>query len=153
MIQTKVKADYNFSYVNNRNNVKKERQNSALLVFSFIIFTFMIALILFAYIGQSLQITQLNYTLTEQKQALEKIEQENHQLNLELARSTSLARVERIARAQLHMVEPLEIEVVVLNKNNNKENKIINNNEKTFFLASLFDRLIDKIDTVRAGNL
>lgn len=151
MIQTKVKADYNRSYVNRKNTGKRETQNDRLLVFSFIFFVFVIALILFAYIGQSLQITRLNYTLNEKKLALEKIEQENHQLNLELARSTSLARVEKIARGKLQMVEPEEIKVVVLN--NNQENKIINNNKKDFFLAGLFDSLIDKIGTVQAGEL
>ncbi|MCG8515299.1 MAG: cell division protein FtsL [Halanaerobiales bacterium] len=151
MIQTKVKVDYNRSYVNRKTTARRETQNDRLLVFSFIIFVLMIGLILFAYIGQSLQITQLNYTLNEKKLALEKIEQENHQLNLELARSTSLARVEKIARVKLKMVEPEEIKVVVLN--NNQENKIIDNNKKGFFLAGLFDSLIDKIGTVQAGEL
>lgn len=151
MIQTKVKVDYNRSYVNRKTTARRETQNDRLLVFSFIIFVLMIGLILFAYIGQSLQITRLNYTLNEKKLALEKIEQENHQLNLELARSTSLARVEKIARVKLKMVEPEEIKVVVLN--NNQENKIIDNNKKGFFLAGLFDSLIDKIGTVQAGEL
>ena len=151
MIQTKVKVDYNRSYVNRKTTARRETQNDRLLVFSFIIFVLMIGLILFAYIGQSLKITQLNYTLNEKKLALEKIEQENHQLNLELARSTSLARVEKIARVKLKMVEPEEIKVVVLN--NNQENKIIDNNKKGFFLAGLFDSLIDKIGTVQAGEL
>ncbi len=151
MIQTKAKVDYNRSYVNRKTTARRETQNDRLLVFSFIIFVLMIGLILFAYIGQSLQITRLNYTLNEKKLALEKIEQENHQLNLELARSTSLARVEKIARVKLKMVEPEEIKVVVLN--NNQENKIIDNNKKGFFLAGLFDSLIDKIGTVQAGEL
>lgn len=151
MIQTKVKVDYNRSYVNRKTTARRETQNDRLLVFSFIIFVLMIGLILFAYIGQSLQITRLNYTLNEKKLALEKIEQENHQLNLELARSTSLARVEKIARVKLKMVEPEEIKVVVLN--NNQENKNIDNNKKGFFLAGLFDSLIDKIGTVQAGEL
>lgn len=151
MIQTKVKVDYNRSYVNRKTTVRRETQNDRVLVFSFIIFVLMIGLILFAYIGQSLQITRLNYTLNEKKLALEKIEQENHRINLELARSTSLARVEKIARVKLKMVEPEEIKVVVLN--NNQENKIIDNNKKGFFLAGLFDSLIDKIGTVQAGEL
>ncbi len=151
MIQTKVRVDYNRSYVNRKTTARRETQNDRLLVFSFIIFVLVIGLILFAYIGQSLQITRLNYTLNEKKLALEKIEQENHQLNLELARSTSLARVEKIARVKLKMVEPEEIKVVVLN--NNQENKIIDNNKKGFFLAGLFDSLIDKIGTVQAGEL
>ena len=151
MIQTKAKVDYNRSYVNRKTTARRETQNDRVLVFSFIIFVLMIGLILFAYIGQSLQITRLNYTLNEKKLALEKIEQENHQLNLELARSTSLARVEKIARVKLKMVEPEEIKVVVLN--NNQENKIIDNNKKGFFLAGLFDSLIDKIGTVQAGEL
>ena len=151
MIQTKVKVDYNRSYVNRKTTARRETQNDRLLVFSFIIFVLVIGLILFAYIGQSLQITRLSYTLNEKKLALEKIEQENHQLNLELARSTSLARVEKIARVKLKMVEPEEIKVVVLN--NNQENKIIDNNKKGFFLAGLFDSLIDKIGTVQAGEL
>lgn len=151
MIQTKVKVDYNRSYVNRKTTVRRETQNDRLLVFSFIIFVLMIGLILFAYIDQSLQITRLNYTLNEKKLALDKIEQENQQLNLELARSTSLARVEKIARVKLKMVEPEEIKVVVLN--NNQENKIIDNNKKGFFLAGLFDSLIDKIGTVQAGEL
>ena len=151
MIQTKAKVDYNRSYVNRKTTARRETQNDRLLVFSFIIFVLMIGLILFAYIGQSLQITRLNYTLNEKKLALEKIEQENHRINLELARSTSLARVEKIARVELKMVEPEEIKVVVLN--NNQENKIIDNNKKDFFLAGLFDSLIDKIGTVQAGEL
>ena len=73
MIQTKAKVDYNRSYVNRKTTARRETQNDRLLVFSFIIFVLIIGLILFAYIGQSLQIKRLNYTLNEKKLALEKI--------------------------------------------------------------------------------
>lgn len=154
MIQTKIKQDYNYSYVNKSNygSVKNNSKNNFKIVLSLIVIVFFIGAILATCISQSVTITHLNYQLTGLEEQLVKVEDDNYKLNIKLARDTSLARIEKIARNDLHMVEPKKVEIVVINDEKSIDKNKAAQDNKVFF-ARVFDNLIQRIGTVKAGEI
>lgn len=65
-------------------------------------------------IGQRVRAIELEYEIQEMNERLNQLQKEEQQLQLEIARLQSLARVERLARSRLGMVEPGSSRVVVL---------------------------------------
>lgn len=156
MLQTKPKSDYNYGYINNKNssssNKKAENGVNFRTLLSFILIVTIIALILISYICQSVNITRLNYTLAELSKEYNKIQEENHKLNIELAKNKSLSRIEKLARNDLHMSEPERVEVVLLNKEGKGPEKedTGSKKEKTYF-AKVLDKFFNK--AVKAEEL
>ncbi len=156
MLQTKPKIDYKYNqvnYKNKREKVNKKKISLKLMVgFSLILIT--LGVLLVAYIGQSVQLTHLNYELNYLRDELEVIEETNHKLNLQIARDRSLARIEQIARRELHMIEPEEMEVIVLNDHQTEIEAAGDRvAEEKFFLAALFDNILERLGTVKADSL
>jgi len=153
LLQAKAKNNYNYGYFNKQNNTKKPANKySFKTVLVTILSLVFIAAILILYICQSVEITHLNYQLVSLKEELNSKQEEIYQLNIEVARSTSLARIEEIARTKLKMVEPEQVEIIVLN---NEENKTIDmiDKEEGFFIVKMFDNLLNRGNTVKAGEL
>lgn len=156
LLQTKPKSDYNYGYINNNsssnNNKRTKNGINFKTIISFILIVTIIALILISYICQFVNITRLNYTLTKLSKEYDKIQEENHKLDIKLARNKSLARIEKLARNDLHMIEPDRVEVVVLNKEENKIKKEDTGpkREKTYF-AQVLDKIFNK--AVKAEEL
>ncbi len=98
-------------------SVKKEReaisQNKRLLfcfLVIFIIFILPMALV----ISQSLRIVHLNYQLEELQGELSEISTKNQEIERKVASKKSLSRLETIARDDLNMAEPDEIQRLAL---------------------------------------
>jgi cell division protein FtsL len=66
------------------------------------------------YVWQHIQVLRLGYTLEGLRAERATLLQENKTLTLELARLTTLSRVEAIARARLEMETPRPGQVIVL---------------------------------------
>ncbi|AZO95086.1 hypothetical protein D7D81_11090 [Halocella sp. SP3-1] len=153
LLQTKPKSDYNYGYINNKNSSNNKKTKNSIdfkTIISFILIVTIIALILISYICQSVNITRLNYTLTKLSKEYDKIQEENHKLNIELARNKSLARIEKLARNDLHMSEPDRVEVVVLNKEEEIKEDTVPEQKKTYF-AQVLGKLFNK--SVKAEEL
>jgi cell division protein FtsL len=154
LIQTELKkSDYNYYYSNikSRNNKQAIKWENIRIMLYIIMTMFLIGLIVITYIGQSLYITRLNYQLADLGKELKQLEEDNHHLNIQLAQQSSLARIEKVARAELHMIEPEKIEVVVLNRQKEAPEIPLDNNR--FFFARVINSIMDRIGTVQAGEM
>jgi len=154
LIQAELKkSNYNYDYSNikSKNNKKAIKWENIRVMLYIITTMLLIGFIVVTYIGQSLYITRLNYQLAEVKEELKQLDKDNYHLNIQLAQQSSLARIEKIARAELHMIEPEKIEVVVLNRQ--KEAPEIPLDNDRFFFARVINSIMDRIGTVQAGEL
>ncbi len=153
MLQAKAKNDYNSGYFNKQSNNQKSASEYGFktILVTILSLVFVAAFLIF-YISQSVEITHLNYKLVNLREELTLKQEKVYQLNIEVARSTSLAKIEEIARTRFKMVEPEQVEIIVLN---NHENKVIDNIEqdKGFSIAKIFDNLFERGNTVKAGEL
>lgn len=150
-----IQNDYSYGYSSLKKQIstekRRKRANIKLMLY-FILTLVLIGLIVIAYIGQSLYITHLNYQLLELKKDLNQLKEDNHHLNIQLAQKRSLARIEEIARTKLHMIEPEKVEIVVLNDREKEPETPLKNKDKVFF-AKVIDDLLERIGTVKAGEL
>jgi cell division protein FtsL len=154
LIQAELKkSNYNYDYSNikSKNNKKAIKWENIRVMLYIITTMLLIGFIVVTYIGQSLYITRLNYQLAEVKEELKQLDKDNYHLNIKLAQQSSLARIEKIARAELHMIEPEKIEVVVLNRQKEAPEIPLDNNR--FFFARVINSIMDRIGTVQAGEM
>lgn len=167
MLQTSEKAGYSRHRQpgegrQQRQAVSREDRSgiSGKAVFIYGLSLAIICSMLIIYIGQTMQITRLNYRINSLEQKLEGIEEQNHQLKLKMAQNSSLSRVEKVARSQLNMKEPEEIEVVVLDQKQPEEpasqtpsaSQLAQSEAKPdrFFFLELVDNLLEGLNTVKA---
>jgi hypothetical protein len=112
-----------------------------------------IAGLIILHIGQSLRMTHLDFEVQKLEQVFNQINKENHLLNIKLARDTSLAKVEYIARNELKMVEPDEVEILVLNTANRIEEVNYKEENNKRFFTKVFDTFLNSLNTVKADSL
>ncbi len=132
-----------------RKKTNKKKKKTIIILYT--VFTVLIGLMLVVYIGQSFEINQLNYKMDKLNTRLKGLEEENHEYKLKVAKKSSLSKIELIAREEIHMIDPEETEVVVLNNNATEQNITVDsadNPQVVKFLASL----MKSIGTVRAGS-
>lgn len=86
-------------------------------------------------------ITRINYEINKMEKELITINGNNQNLNVKVAETENLSKIEKIARSKLHMHEPTEENIIYVNINNynvaktkpiEKSNRDMNFN--TFFL-------------------
>ncbi|ACL69658.1 Septum formation initiator [Halothermothrix orenii H 168] len=153
MLQTSYKYDYNYNNLKNEDKKSKNNRSVTRVVFTYLIVIIIMGTCIVAYLSQTLTITHLSYKVNELQNELQKIDKENHELSLELARATSLSKIEKIARNELHMVEPEKTEIIVLNNNDTDiSNKNKNSDRDKIFFLHFIDKIIDRIGTVKAGS-
>lgn len=153
MLQAKLKNDHNYSYIDNKKKKSNENKNnfSSKGFILCLLAVIIVGTVLLSYIYQYVQITHLNYKINTLEDELNKINEEKDLLNVKVAKKMSIARIEKIARNDLNMVEPEKIEIVILE---NEVEKIDNlpKNDKVFFVR-IFNDLIERIGTVQAEEL
>lgn len=69
---------------------------------------------LLAYVGERTLVMRLTYELKGLQGNLARVKTENDQLFLELTRLNSLDRIEKVARTQLNMVSPQQMELLAV---------------------------------------
>ncbi|MGE5576396.1 MAG: FtsB family cell division protein [Syntrophothermus sp.] len=70
--------------------------------------------LLLAYVGERTLVMKLTYELKDLQGDLARVRTENDQLFLELTRLNSLDRIEQIARVQLNMISPRQVELLAV---------------------------------------
>ncbi len=152
MLQTRPKSDYNYSYHNNKEynqkNDKNELFNSGVLIC--ILAVVLIGAILVSYIGQFVQINHLSYEINTLAEHIHSIKTENYLLNIKLAEQKSMAKIEKIARNSLSMVEPDKVEFVLLKNKVKQIDTLPQNKQEKVFFVKVFDDFMERIGTVQA---
>lgn len=150
MLQTEKKFKQKYNNYTDKKSQKQQKNGKYILIYVF--FLVLISIILVTYIGESVKITRLNYKINQLEDEYENVKSERHQLQLKLARDSSLARIEQKARADLNMKEPETMQVVVLDKQN-KDKEMINNSDESLFLVfQIFDNFLERLGTVKANS-
>jgi len=70
--------------------------------------------IAFGHVWLRLQVTTLGYQLSAARRVIEKLEQESHELTLEVARLEAPSRLEEVARVRLRMAPPAKGQEAIL---------------------------------------
>lgn len=159
MLQTKRQGNYNYSYKNrknlHRNSVNNHKRKDIPItgIILFLLIVILVAFLLISYICQYVQIAHLKLQTSELKEDLVDITQNNRKLKLKLAQNKSLARIEKIARTQLNMIEPEKVEIVVLNDQIQKIDVLPEPEKKKVLFARIFNDLLERFGTVRAKVL
>jgi len=131
---------------------KTNKKKSKTIIILYALFTILIGLMLVIYIGQSFKINQLSYEMTLLSNKLTKIEEENHDYRLKIAKKSSLSKIEKIAREKIHMIDPKETEVVVLNNSSLQGKNIVEKKNNNSQVVKFFASLMKSIGTIRAGS-
>ena len=153
MLLTQKKVNYNYSNTDIKKDEKQKKNYTACqFVTVYIAITVLVGLLLVLFIGQSVKITHLNYKLNNLNQQLTELRDKNHQLKLNIARNSSLTKIERIARQKLNMIEPEKMEILVLNNNNNNIRETEETNENNILFLEVFANFFDRIRTVKARS-
>jgi cell division protein FtsL len=130
-------------------NLKKQAYT---LFYIFLLLLISISALL--YISQILKINNSNYQLLQLEDKLETVREEQEMLEIKLASETSLARVEKIAKNKLNMVEVENKEVFAYSKTIEEQDRFVADiPEEKFFLAQIYDKIIARIMTVQAESI
>lgn len=122
------------------------------LLYIFLLLLISVSAIL--YISQILKINNTNYELIQLEEKLERVNDEQQKLEIKLTSETSLAKVERIAKNKLNMVEVEDKEILAYNRDiENQDNFVADIPEEKFFLAQIYDKIIARIMTVQAESI
>ncbi|MFW6280941.1 MAG: septum formation inhibitor [Halanaerobium sp.] len=122
------------------------------LLYIFLLLLISISSIL--YISQVLKLNNANYELHQLEENLENVREEREMLEVKLTTETSLAKVEKIAKTELNMVEAENKDVLAYNKNiETQEQFVADIPEEKFFLAQIYDKIIARIMTVQAESI
>ena len=136
-------SSYNFT------NVKKQ---AFTIIYIFMLVFISISILL--YISQVLNINHSSSKLLQLEEKLESIKAKNERLEVELAGRTSLTEVEKIAKNKLNMVEAEKKETLVYNNQFKREEKFMADIPKEkFFLAQIYDKIVEEVITVQAESL
>jgi len=98
-------------------SVKKERESisqNKRLLFCFLVIFLVFIIPMALIISQSLRIVHLNYQLEELQGELSQISSNNKEMEMQVASMRSLSRLERVARNELGMVEPDQVQRLAL---------------------------------------
>jgi len=152
-----LKNNYNYSYNGKKENNGESTSNKCfsgkkafLCLFLLVFFAFILA----TYIGQFVRMAHLNYRLSQLEEEFNNIQREIDQLNLKLAREMSVARIERIAKNELNMVEPEKVEFVLLKNSANEEEDIYPGPAgREIFFVRVINDFLKRMNTVRAEEM
>ena len=128
--------------------------------YSFLLF--LIGVVFIIYINQYVQVSRLNFQVEKLEEQRDKLKTEKAYLQLEISSLKSLRRIEKIAKDDLGMAEPDEINYIIVEEPQDKKNKDINLAEnkdkeiKTVKKKGIKDRIFawfNNISQVQAGTL
>ncbi len=153
MLRNKYYYSYNTKSGNNNEKTSKNSFSGKKAFFCLFLLVFF-AFVLVAYIGQFVKIAHLNYRISQLEEEFDGIQREIAQLNLKLAREMSVARIEKIAKNELNMVEPVKVEFVLLkNKVNEGEDIFPGPTAREIFFVRVINGFLERMSTVRAEEL
>lgn len=140
-------------YVEEGSNLKRSWFLKDIFIWGGIIF--FVASFFLLYLFQSLQYTKLSYQLQAQKLQLEHLRRENRLLDLERSNLASLNRIERIARDDLGMINPHQIEYIVYHSKGGSMEAISLVDEKRVDerIRNYVSNWLENISRVEAGTL
>ena len=144
------KKHYNNQRNEKYNTTKDKPQDQKKLVLLYACFLILLGAFVVLYINQNLAIMDLNSEVDQLQQELEVVQEKQQDLRLELTRETSLAKIERIARDELNMVQPENTQTLVLNQHNENQDEIKDQQIDRFFLAAFFADLWQELNSVKA---
>ena len=98
------------------NNFKKQYLSSRYKLFLFLLLLFILAAV-FLQVYQYVQLSRKNIELEELKEERNSLKTDTAYLRLEISRLMSLERIERIARKELGMERPEEVNYITINSN------------------------------------
>lgn len=128
----------------------KKRAYTLLYIFLLLLISISVLL----YISQILKMNNTNYEINQLEDKLEAVREEQEMLEIKLASETSLARVEKIAKNKLNMVEVENKEVLAYNRTIEEQDQFVADiPEEKFFLAQIYDKIIARIMTVQAESI
>ncbi len=114
---------------------------------------FLVGTIFIIYVGQILKINQYNYQILELEDKLSQLKEGNEELQIKLASETSLDKIEKTARNKLHMVEAEKRSVVFYDNSQPKKTQFVANiPEERFFIARIYDKIVERLVTVQAKS-
>lgn len=128
--------------------------------YSFLLF--LIGVVFIIYINQYVQVSRLNFQVEKLEEQRDKLKTEKAYLQLEISSLKSLRRIEKIAKDDLGMAEPDEINYIIVEEPQDKKNKDINlaeNKDKEIKIVKkkgIKDRIFawfNNISQVQAGTL
>lgn len=148
----------------NKDSTNKITNLKTMLVIIFMIS--IIALFFILYINQYVQLSRKSFMVEKLEDKKRKLESEKEHLQLKIAKLKSLERVERIAKEELNMEQPDNINYIVINSTNNSETKKNENQKKvaqaktidkknglSFDLEAKVEQWVKDLTTVQAGTL
>ena len=141
---------FNQKYNNNDSTDSQKTEVKNVLFYALVLCA--LCLLLIFYVSQNMRIMQLNTEVDSLHNSLESVQEENHQLKLTYSQKTSPARVERLARERLNMVEPGSTQTLVLNSTEPKDISPLQSSDDQFFLVQFAGDLWDKFNVVRADS-
>ena len=155
---------YSKSKKKSANSRTKITNSKKMWITIFIIF--IIVLFFIMYINQYVQISRKSFMVEKLQDKKRKLQSKKEHLQLKIAELKSLDRVERIAKEELNMEQPDNINYIVINSNES-ETKLVNKDkskktgdkvkeEKEKLAYNLEDMMfewINELTTVQAGTL
>lgn len=150
MIGVKSGQDYYQQEINQKRSAGHFRE---ILIWGGVVF--LIASLFILYLVQSIQYAQISYHLQLKKQQLDLLRKENHQLDLERAKLASLERIEGIARNQLRMKDPHQVEYVTLNNPTgfSDQGLIVEKKRIDYMIKEFVFNWLENVSRVEAGTL
>lgn len=148
MLQKAADNRYEYSKIEERN--KSESINKGRIILIYALVLLILGIFTVIYFSQSFQINALDQRINRLDNELSEIEAENQQYRLELAQSSSLSRIEKIAREEMNMREPQNTEIIVMKQDSPREEPV--NNSERMFVIEFINDMVNKIGTVSAGS-
>jgi cell division protein FtsL len=148
---------------NTQHKVRQKQDNDTFkLMFFYSFLLFLVGIVFIIYINQYVQISRLNFQIEKLKEQRDELKTKKAYLQLEISSLKSLERIEEIAKNELGMAEPAEINYIVMAEPEDNKSQDINlakNTGKEIDATkkkSIKDRIFawfNNISQVQAGTL
>ncbi|WP_408955838.1 FtsB family cell division protein [Natroniella sp. ANB-PHB2] len=139
-----------------KNNSQKNHTFKYMIIGGLI--TSLIVLFLVLYINQYVQISRKNLRLEALEEEKQQVKRDELYLQIQISRLQSLARIEEVAKDEFNMVEPGEINYLMLEEDNVKKNYVQDEfqsetNDSKFNFREKLAIWIRGLTQVEAGSL
>jgi len=140
---------------------QKQDNNTFKLMFFYSFLLFLVGVVFIIYINQYVQVSRLNFQVERLEEQRDELKTEKAYLQLEISSLKSLQRIEEIAKNELGMAEPKDINYIVMaepKENKSKDINLAKNRDKETKPAKkgIKDRIFawfNNISQVQAGTL
>ncbi|MBS3810359.1 MAG: cell division protein FtsL [Halanaerobiales bacterium] len=128
------------------NEYSDYQKNDKKNIYIYLILLTICAIILLVYISYTLQINNLSYQIDNVQNQIKVAEEKNHKLDIKLSNARSLSQVDKLARSELNMVEPISMQTLVLKAENIE---LAGEVKESYFLSDITN-FITNLGTARA---